>query len=146
MCISFNRQGTQSQAEQVTPCSARSTDGQGWRLEGIHTFRSSCYSPSFQPECEATGEVPPPTYTSSEEEREDEEEVIEEGDEEEECSEGYVNSPSGECEDWDECSEGNGGCEESCMNKPGTYECTCPQVIQQPAQSCSTYPFHRVMI
>ena len=101
------------------------------------TFRSSCYSPSFQPECEATGEVPPPTYTSSEE-REDEEEVIEEGDEEEECSEGYVNSPSGECEDWDECSEGNGGCEESCMNKPGTYECTCPQVIQQ--QDCSTYP------
>jgi len=80
----------------------------------------------MEPECEATGEVPPPTYTSSEE-REDEEEVIEEGDEEEECSEGYVNSPSGECEDWDECSEGNGGCEESCMNKPGTYECTCPK-------------------
>ena len=84
----------------------------------------------FQPECEPTGEVPPPTYTSSNE-REDEEEEEEEGDEdeEEECSEGYVNSPSGECEDWDECSEGNGGCEESCINKPGTYECACPQVI-----------------
>ena len=93
------------------------------------TFGFSCYSPSFQPECEATGEVPPPPNLSSYE-REDEEEVIEEGDEEEECSEGYVNSPSGECEDWDECSEGNGGCEESCVNKPGTYECTCPQVIQ----------------
>ena len=133
----------------MTPCSARSTGGQGWRLEGIQTLQLLdllVVTPSFQPECEATGEVPPPTYTSSEEEREDEEEVIEEGDEEEECSEGYVNSPSGECEDWDECSEGNGGCEESCMNKPGTYECTCPQVIQQPAQSCSTYPFHRVMI
>ena len=114
------------------------------RNSNSSTFRSSCYTPSFQPECEATGEVPPPTYTSSEEEREDEEEVIEEGDEDEECSEGYVNSPSGECEDWDECSEGNGGCEESCMNKPGTYECTCPQVIQQ--QSCLTYSFHRVMI
>ena len=81
----------------------------------------------FQPECEPTGEVPPPTYTSFNE-REDEEEEEEEG-EEEECSEGYVNSPSGECEDWDECSEGNGGCEESCINKPGTYECACPQVI-----------------
>ena len=59
----------------------------------------------FQPECEPTGEVPPPTYTSSNE-REDEEEEEQEGDEEdeeEECSEGYVNSPSGECEDWDEC-------------------------------------------
>ena len=104
----------------------------GWN--GIHTLQLLdllvTNPPSFQPECEATGEVPPPTYTSSEEEREDEEEVIEEGDEEEECSEGYVNSPSGECEDWDECSEGNGGCEESCLNKPGTYECTCPQVIQ----------------
>ena len=56
--------------------------------------------------------------------------MVEEGDGDEECSEGYVNSPSGECEDWDECSEGNGGCEESCINKPGTYECTCPQVGQ----------------
>ena len=101
------------------------------------------FSPFFQPECEATGEVPPPTYTSSEE-REDEEEVVEEGDEEEECSEGYVNSPSGECEDWDECSEGNGGCEESCINKPGTYECTCPQVIQQLLLNLNS--FHRVMI
>ena len=75
--------------------------------------------------------MPPPTYTSSNE-REDEEEEEQEGDEEdeeEEGSEGYVNSPSGECEDWDECSEGNGGCEESCINKPGTYECACPQVI-----------------
>ena len=59
---------------------------------------------------------------------EDDEEVEEEGGDDEECSEGYVNSPSGECEDWDECSEDNGGCEESCINKPGTYECTCPQV------------------
>ena len=94
----------------------------------------------FQPECEPTGEVPPPTYTSSNE-REDEEEEEQEGDddEEEECSEGYVNSPSGECEDWDECSEGNGGCEESCINKPGTYECACPQVIVPFGFTCNRF-------
>ena len=51
------------------------------------------------------------------------EESEEEEEEEEECSEGYALSSSGECEDLDECREGNGGCEETCVNKPGTYEC-----------------------
>ena len=31
-----------------------------------------------------------------------------------------------ECEDIDECVDGNGGCDEECVNKPGTYMCSCP--------------------
>lgn len=79
---------------------------------------------AFQPECEGTGEVVPTPFSPQyEEEEEVDEESEEEEEEEEECSEGYVLSSSGECEDFDECSEGNGGCEETCVNKPGTHEC-----------------------
>jgi len=81
----------------------------------------------MEPECEGTGEVVPTPYSPQyEEEEEVDEESEEEEEEEEECSEGYVLSSSGECEDFDECSEGNGGCEETCVNKPGTHECSCP--------------------
>ena len=27
--------------------------------------------------------------------------------------------------DVDECLENNGGCDQSCVNKPGTFECKC---------------------
>ena len=30
---------------------------------------------------------------------------------------------SGGCEDVDECREDNGGCDEDCLNKPGSYMC-----------------------
>merc|ERR1719225_842319 len=33
---------------------------------------------------------------------------------------------SGGCEDVDECREDNGGCDEDCLNKPGSYMCSCP--------------------
>ena len=27
--------------------------------------------------------------------------------------------------DIDECSKDNGGCSDTCVNKPGSYQCTC---------------------
>ena len=39
-----------------------------------------------------------------------------------ECDEGF-RMTSGGCEDVDECREDNGGCDEDCLNKPGSYMC-----------------------
>ena len=45
---------------------------------------------------------------------------------------------SGECEDIDECLEDNGGCDEDCINKPGSFMCECPQgwEVGQDGQEC----------
>uniref|UniRef100_A0A182SAJ4 EGF-like domain-containing protein n=1 Tax=Anopheles maculatus TaxID=74869 RepID=A0A182SAJ4_9DIPT len=34
------------------------------------------------------------------------------------------------CHDIDECAENNGGCEQTCINKPGSYECSCEPGLQ----------------
>ncbi|XP_058122985.1 uncharacterized protein LOC131293979 [Anopheles ziemanni] len=34
------------------------------------------------------------------------------------------------CHDVDECAENNGGCEQTCINKPGSYECSCEPGLQ----------------
>ncbi|XP_040151178.1 fibrillin-2-like [Anopheles arabiensis] len=34
------------------------------------------------------------------------------------------------CHDVDECADNNGGCEQTCMNKPGSYECGCEPGLQ----------------
>ncbi|XP_050093907.1 fibrillin-1-like [Anopheles aquasalis] len=34
------------------------------------------------------------------------------------------------CHDINECLENNGGCEQSCTNKPGSYECSCEPGLQ----------------
>jgi hypothetical protein len=39
------------------------------------------------------------------------------------CSAGFYESETGDCVDVDECEEDNGGCEEECHNKPGSYIC-----------------------
>ena len=42
------------------------------------------------------------------------------------CSDGFIMNSSGDCEDVDECRDDNGGCDEDCINKPGSYMCACP--------------------
>ena len=39
------------------------------------------------------------------------------------CQEGYVIHDDTTCIDIDECAKDNGGCEHSCLNKPGTFQC-----------------------
>ncbi|KFB47089.1 AGAP005714-PA-like protein [Anopheles sinensis] len=34
------------------------------------------------------------------------------------------------CHDIDECAENNGGCEQTCINKPGSYDCACEPGLQ----------------
>nr|XP_040220897.2 fibrillin-2 isoform X4 [Anopheles coluzzii] len=34
------------------------------------------------------------------------------------------------CHDVDECADNNGGCEQTCINKPGSYECGCEPGLQ----------------
>ena len=41
------------------------------------------------------------------------------------CPLGFVLSNANHCEDVDECSEGNGGCEMICENVPGSFRCAC---------------------
>ena len=45
---------------------------------------------------------------------------------------------AGECEDIDECLEDNGGCDEECINKPGSFMCECPRgwELGQDGQEC----------
>lgn len=52
--------------------------------------------------------------------------------------------------DLDECSEGNGGCQQTCVNMMGSYECFCREgfflsdnqhtCIQRPEGQCSAVP------
>lgn len=54
--------------------------------------------------------------------------------------------------DLDECSEGNGGCQQTCVNMMGSYECFCREgfflsdnqhtCIQRPEGQCSASPRH----
>ena len=46
------------------------------------------------------------------------------------CHEGYFLDDDGVCADMDECEEANGGCEQICVNKPGTHMCDCRQGFQ----------------
>jgi hypothetical protein len=39
------------------------------------------------------------------------------------CSPGFEESEMGDCLDINECEADNGGCEEECHNKPGSYIC-----------------------
>ena len=39
------------------------------------------------------------------------------------CQEGYMIHDVTTCIDIDECAKNNGGCEHSCLNKPGTFQC-----------------------
>jgi hypothetical protein len=39
------------------------------------------------------------------------------------CSPGFEESETGDCLDINECEADNGGCEEECHNKPGSYIC-----------------------
>uniref|UniRef100_A0A182NIS0 Sushi domain-containing protein n=1 Tax=Anopheles dirus TaxID=7168 RepID=A0A182NIS0_9DIPT len=34
------------------------------------------------------------------------------------------------CHDIDECADNNGGCEQTCVNKPGSYDCACEPGLQ----------------
>ena len=40
------------------------------------------------------------------------------------CSDGFMETYEGECEDIDECATGSDGCHGTCENKPGSYMCT----------------------
>ena len=54
------------------------------------------------------------------------------------CNAGYEMSGEERCVDVDECADGaNGGCDQLCVNKPGSFMCDCrkgynPQVNSGP--------------
>lgn len=43
------------------------------------------------------------------------------------CDDGYQQSGAqgSHCEDLNECDGGNGGCEDICVNTPGSFSCSC---------------------
>ena len=42
------------------------------------------------------------------------------------CNAGYEMSGEERCVDVDECADGaNGGCDQLCVNKPGSFRCDC---------------------
>ncbi|XP_013394336.1 sushi, von Willebrand factor type A, EGF and pentraxin domain-containing protein 1 isoform X2 [Lingula anatina] len=41
------------------------------------------------------------------------------------CNSGYSGPAGGPCQDIDECGQDNGGCEQTCENKPGSFKCAC---------------------
>uniref|UniRef100_A0A182JP88 EGF-like domain-containing protein n=1 Tax=Anopheles christyi TaxID=43041 RepID=A0A182JP88_9DIPT len=48
--------------------------------------------------------------------------------------------------DIDECAENNGGCEQTCINKPGSYECSCEpglQIDTLNGHTCIAYLLHK---
>ncbi|EGW01509.1 Signal peptide, CUB and EGF-like domain-containing protein 3 [Cricetulus griseus] len=62
------------------------------------------------------------------------------------CKSGYTGDGK-HCKDVDECAEGNGGCQQSCVNMMGSYECHCREgfflsdnqhtCIQRPEETCA---------
>ena len=38
--------------------------------------------------------------------------------------------------DIDECATGNGGCDQTCTNTPGSYQCSCNLGFTQSGHSC----------
>ena len=40
-----------------------------------------------------------------------------------------------QCQDIDECLEGTSGCDHTCINKPGTYQCACAEGYNLVSQS-----------
>ncbi len=59
-----------------------------------------------------------------------------------ECHEGFEPDPSSGggdaslCIDVDECAEDNGGCDDICVNKPGTFMCGCSRGFQSRHSRC----------
>ena len=39
--------------------------------------------------------------------------------------------------DMDECSDGNGGCSQTCTNTPGTFTCSCDNGYLQDGANCN---------
>ncbi|KAK3609861.1 hypothetical protein CHS0354_015052 [Potamilus streckersoni] len=54
------------------------------------------------------------------------------------CPGGYSLSGDGKCIDIDECSTTNGGCEQTCQNTQGSYQCSCFSMfrIQSNGKTC----------
>jgi len=57
-----------------------------------------------------------------------------------ECASGYKKNPAGECVNVNECAVDDGGCEQLCMDTPGSFACQCVfpgTVLADDGRSCA---------